>query len=259
MESSMFSPVRLTVSWLLEMDGVGLKAARNTRSLPSLIPPQNASGMVGRLYHRAVCRHAVAVVIFRSLDLAAANPSLFQSPLRLRWKGWPWPGSRPAFSNTGSPNPAGSPDTTHSTTPPAEIRSAIRSSRYRAARSAASGSGIYKGFSAAVLSASAPGASGRRRSPQDRWSGCRRRQKYSGLLKIFSAMAPAATRPMVSPGGGPAAAPVIPEAKLLIEGIIRMTRPVAAGDLRIVPGALVPVPHDHGNGRSRGLSFKYAG
>ena len=65
-----------------------------------------------------------------------------------------------SFSNTGSPNPAGSPDTTHSTTPPAESWSAIRSSRYRAARSAASGSGIYKGFSSAVLSASAPGASG---------------------------------------------------------------------------------------------------
>ena len=61
------------------------------------------------------------------------------------------------------------------------------------------------------------------------------------------------------PCGRAAAAAVIPKAELLIKGIIRMARPVTAGDHRVILRSLIFIPYHHGDRCSRGLSLEDAG
>ena len=60
------------------------------------------------------------------------------------------------------------------------------------------------------------------------------------------------------PPGGPAAAPVVPDAVFGVKGVICMSRTIAVFDFAIVPGALVLVMHDNGDWRSGGLAVKDA-
>ena len=58
------------------------------------------------------------------------------------------------------------------------------------------------------------------------------------------------------PPGGAAAAPVIPEAVFTVVGVIRVSRTVVGGDLRVIPGALGLIVNDHRNGRAGGASLE---
>ena len=54
------------------------------------------------------------------------------------------------------------------------------------------------------------------------------------------------------------AAPVIPESIFFIEGIIRMSRTVIAGDLAVILRMLILIPHQHRNRRARRPPLKNA-
>ena len=59
--------------------------------------------------------------------------------------------------------------------------------------------------------------------------------------------------------GGTPPAPVIPEAIFCIKGIVCVSGTVAVLDLSIIPGTLVFISYDHGDGRPGSFSFKGSG
>ncbi len=61
------------------------------------------------------------------------------------------------------------------------------------------------------------------------------------------------------PPGRPAASPVVPESVLGVKGVVGMPRTVTFPDPAVIPGALVLIADQQGDGRSGSLPFKDAG
>ena len=61
------------------------------------------------------------------------------------------------------------------------------------------------------------------------------------------------------PGGGTAAAPVIPKAVFLVVSVVGMGRPEGVLDIRVIPGALVGVFYEQADGRTGGAPLEHAG
>ena len=140
------SPLLLTVLCSAAIDGVGLNAARNTTSLPSVIPPKMPPAWFVALPTLPSGFMTNASLFSLPAICAAWNPSPISKPLTAPIEQIAFARLALNLSNTGSPSPAGSPEITHSTMPPAESFSVILFSRYCSASAAASASGIYSLF-----------------------------------------------------------------------------------------------------------------
>ena len=178
------SPASFTVCWGLEMEGVGLKPALIRMVLPSLIPPR-----IPPLW----------LLPFRKLPSkegesfsSRKNASLFSEP-RLLDTSMPSPISTDftapmditafareasSLSKTGSPMPAGSPSTRHSTTPPAESPCSLKERIFCSAKSSAFCRSSVREMPASSMTLA--------------------RTETPSSKSIFLAMAPAATLAMVS-------------------------------------------------------------
>ena len=104
---AIFSPSLLMVCWEAATDGVGLKPARTTISLPSLIPPKNTAGVVGQLDNGAVRIYMEGIVIGKPGSCAdretVSDFHAFTAPMETS----AFARLASSFSNTGSPTPAG--------------------------------------------------------------------------------------------------------------------------------------------------------
>ena len=111
---------RLTVSCSWAMEGVGLKAARNTKGMPLVMPPKDAPGVVGAGFHLALgCRSRRGRCSGCPGDGRLPNPAPNSMPFMARdAKAQGGDGGFPPRRTWAPPAPTGRPVTAHSTTPP---------------------------------------------------------------------------------------------------------------------------------------------
>src|SRR5512132_3077762 len=141
-EISASSPWTVTVCCGTSTELVGLTAIRATMSWPEEMPPRVPPALFDRKV-TAPLRIRMASLCSGPDIAAAAKPEPISTPLTAGMLIRPLARSASSRSNTGAPRPAGTPDATTSTMPPADEPSLRLSLRKAAQVSAARASGLH--------------------------------------------------------------------------------------------------------------------
>ena len=104
---AMFSPSLLMVCWEAATDGVGLKPARTTISLPSLIPPKIPPAWLVSLTMEPSAFTWKASLLVSPVAVQTEKPSPISTPFTAPMETSAFARLASSFSNTGSPTPAG--------------------------------------------------------------------------------------------------------------------------------------------------------